>query len=219
MKLLFAFSFLVWAPTSNLFAASDDSVKWQAKIDRFLAADKEHPTQFGGVVFLGSSSIRRWELEKSFPDEKYLNRGFGGSEICDSTHYFMELVAKHKPRIVVLYAGDNDIAHGKSAKQVRDDFRDFAKRFTMELPDAQMVFIAIKPSLARWHLADEIRDANARIAAECQRHSKFTFLDVWPIMLGEDGKPRGDIFLKDGLHMNEAGYKLWSDLLTPYLAE
>jgi lysophospholipase L1-like esterase len=82
-----------------------------------------------------------------------------------------------------------------------------------------MVYIAIKPSVARWHLADEIRDANARIAAECQRHSQFTFLDVWPIMLGEDGKPRVDIFLKDGLHMNESGYKLWSDLLTPHLAE
>jgi lysophospholipase L1-like esterase len=203
---------------NSVLAADYDPAKWQPDIDKFLAADISEPTKPGGVVFVGSSSIRMWDLGKSFPDEKYLNRGFGGSEIIDSTHFLTELVAKHKPRLVVFYAGDNDIASGKSPEQVHEDFQAFAKKFETALPEAKLVYISIKPSIARWQLADKMREANRLIATECEKIDRFMFLDVWPVML-KDGKPREDIFLSDGLHMNEAGYKLWIDLLTPHLAE
>jgi lysophospholipase L1-like esterase len=194
-----------------------DPVRWQETIDAFLVADKERPTEPGGIVFVGSSSIVMWDLAKSFPDRKPLNRGFGGSEIADSTHYFTELVAKHRPRLVFFYAGDNDVAAGNSADQVYADFQAFLKKFKAELPKAHLVYIAIKPSIARWHLADTMRKANARIAADSGFDDQLTFLDVWPVMLGEDGKPRPDIFLEDGLHMNEQGYALWNELVLPLL--
>ena len=200
-----------------VLAVDYDTSRWQADIDQFLALDKANQSEPGGVVFVGSSSIRMWDLAKSFPDKPYLNRGFGGSEICDTTHFFKELIAKHQPRLVVFYAGDNDIAEGKSAKQVQADFQAFAKKFSEQLPAAKLIYISAKPSIARWQLADKMREANKLIAAECERNDNLTFLDVWPVMLGEDGKPRGDIFLDDGLHMNDVGYKLWVDLLAPHL--
>lgn len=206
---------LVFSAASR--AAEYDTTRWQDDIDAFVRADQTSSVEPGGVVFVGSSSIRMWNLEKSFPGKEYLNRGFGGSEIVDSTHFFTELVAQHQPRIVVFYAGDNDVAGGKSPARVAQDFQAFAKKFEAALPDTKLIYISIKPSIARWKLADKMREANKLIAAECAKNDKFAFLDVWPVMLGEDGQPRKDIFLEDGLHMNDAGYKLWNELLTPHL--
>jgi lysophospholipase L1-like esterase len=189
---------------------------FQAEVDKLVASDTTNSTEPGGVVFVGSSSIRMWDLKKSFPDQQYLNRGFGGSQICQSTHFFDELIAKHKPRIVVFYAGDNDIAGGKSPGQVQSDFLDFAELFLSKLPEAKLVYISIKPSIARWKLADKMREANKLIAADCEKNDNFTFVDVWPAML-KDGEPRKDIFLGDGLHMNDTGYAEWVKLVAPLL--
>jgi lysophospholipase L1-like esterase len=197
-------------------AAEYDTTKWTGEIERITANDKDHPPEPGGVIFIGSSSIRLWDLEKSFPGKGYVNHGFGGSEIVDSTHYFDELVTKHKPRIVVFYAGDNDIAGGKSPQQVHKDFLAFAKKFMEDARGAELLYISIKPSIARWKLADKMREANGIIEALCDKYGPFTFVDVWPVML-KDGKPREDIFLEDGLHMNDKGYELWAELLTPHL--
>lgn len=198
-------------------AVEYDTTKWQAAIEKFAVEDAAHPTSPGGVVFVGSSSIRMWDLEKSFPGKNYLNRGFGGSEIADSTHYFDELVAKHKPRLVVFYAGDNDIANGKSSEQVHQDFQAFIEKFKTELPKANLLYISIKPSIARWHLADKMREANKLIEDDGNRRPHFHFLDVWPVMLDAQGKPREDIFLGDGLHLNEVGYQEWAKLVEPLL--
>jgi lysophospholipase L1-like esterase len=190
---------------------------FQAEVDKLVASDEKNPTEPGGVVFVGSSSIRMWDLEKSFPDQDFLNRGFGGSQICQSTHFFDVLVAKHKPRLVFFYAGDNDIAGGKSPAEVHKDFQAFAKQFREKLPESKLVYISIKPSLARWALADKMREANKLIAAECLKDENFAFVDVWPAMLDDDGQPRKDIFKEDGLHMNEKGYAEWVKLVEPHL--
>jgi lysophospholipase L1-like esterase len=198
-------------------AAEYDTAKWKDELERIAESDKAHSPEPGGVIFVGSSSIRMWDLEKSFPGKGYVNHGFGGSEIVDSTYYFDELVAKHKPRLVVFYAGDNDIANGKSPEQVLKDFQAFAVKFKKELPKANLLYISIKPSTARWHLADKMREANKLIEEDGNRRPNFHFLDVWPVMLDDDGKPRKDIFLEDGLHMNEVGYAEWVKLVEPLL--
>ena len=92
--------------------------RWEKSMARFASADEKHLPELGGIVFVGSSSIRLWKLAEYFPKLEPLNRGFGGSEICDSLHYFDTLVTKHEPKAVVLYAGDNDVARGKIAGQV-----------------------------------------------------------------------------------------------------
>jgi lysophospholipase L1-like esterase len=188
-------------------------------MDEFAKNDAQNPPPTDAVVFVGSSSIRMWNLAKWFPDLPVLNRGFGGSQICDAVHFANVLAIKHKPRAIVFYSGDNDVASGKSAEQVHRDFCEFMKKVRASLPETLVVCISIKPSIARWKLRDAMREANRLIAGEARRDKHLEFIDVWPNMLGDDGQPRKEIFLEDGLHMNDAGYKLWADLVAPLLRD
>lgn len=217
LKLLAAVAVL--STTSRAKEAEKMPLPWAKEMAAFAAADEEHPTAAGGVVFVGSSSIRRWDLDQSFEgmDPMPLNRGFGGSQMSDTVRNAELLVVKHKPRLVIVYAGDNDIAAGKSVKQVEDDFAEFVAIVQKELPDTRIAYIAIKPSVKRWTLADKIKDANARIAKQCTENEQLTFIDVWQPMLDDEGKPRGELFLKDGLHLNDEGYKLWASLVRPVI--
>ena len=192
--------------------------RWATAMKKFQEADARNPPQAGGVLFVGSSSIRLWDLQKWFPDLQVVNRGFGGSEICDSVHYFDTLVAPHKPKVVVLYAGDNDVAGGKKAAQVLRDFRAFDAKLKQHLPSTRLIFIGIKPSLARWKLAPEMERTNEQIETLCGKNpQRLTFLEVWKPMLGQDGKPRKELFANDGLHLNDKGYALWTKLVQQQL--
>jgi iduronate 2-sulfatase len=198
-------------------AAPPGFANWEKEIQGIEQRDKEKPPAEGGIVFAGSSSIRIWNLAKSFPDLPVVNHGFGGSQIADVTHFTDRLVLKLKPRVVVFYAGDNDIAAGKSPAQVADDFRGFAATVHRELPKTKVIFLAVKPTPARWKLYDVQTKANALVEASCKGNEWLTFVDVVKPMLGADGKPRPELFVKDGLHMTEEGYKVWTELVKPYL--
>ncbi len=190
---------------------------WAEAIAAFAKQDEQEAPPADGVLFVGSSSIRLWDLKKSFPDLPTINRGFGGSQICDATHYADQLVVKHRPRVVVFYAGDNDIAAGKSAEQVHRDFLAFVEKVRKALPEVRIIFVSIKPSVARWKLADEIRKANALIREEASDEKMLVFVDVWGEMLGDDGLPRKELLRDDGLHLSDAGYAVWTKLLRPHL--
>ena len=191
--------------------------RWEATIAKFEEQDKKNSPAKGGVLFVGSSSIRLWNLAESFPNLGATNRGFGGSEIADSTHFAKRIILKHEPRQVFLYAGDNDIAHGKSAETVTEDFQKFAHVVRKSLPETQVVFIAIKPSIKRWALADENAKANTAIQEICRKDDRLGYADIWTPMLGEDGKPRPELFAKDGLHLNGKGYELWTSIVKPLI--
>lgn len=191
--------------------------RWEPAIAAFERQDQDKPPPQHAILFVGSSSIRRWNLAKNFPDLEVINRGFGGSELADSVHFVDRLVLKHKPRIVVLYAGDNDIAAGKTADRVFADFKDFYQAVHSALPKTKILFLSIKPSLLRWKRVDVIRQANALIENYCQKHDGLVYIDVFKPMLGADGKPRPDLLAKDGLHPNDECYRLWASLLMPYL--
>ena len=169
-------------------------------------------------MFIGSSSIRMWQtLEADFPQHHVLNRGFGGSEIADSVRYADRILASHKPPLVVMYAGSNDINAGKSPATVAADFRAFAAKVWERLPRTLIAFISIAPSPARFSQVDRMREANRLIAAACAADPRLHFVDVFPLMLGPDGRPRRELFIDDGLHMNEGGYRVWIPLLRPLL--
>jgi hypothetical protein len=192
-------------------------LKWEPDIQKFEAADRARPPAPGQIVFVGSSSIRKWDLRKSFPQLCTINRGFGGSELSDSVYFFERIVAPYRPRQIVLYAGDNDIGKKKAPEKVAADFHDFVAKAHAQLPGVPVVYIGIKPSLKRWGLVEQVRAANALIRAECESDPLLTFIDVEPAFLGSDGKPRPELFVGDGLHLTEQGYALWSGLLAPVL--
>jgi lysophospholipase L1-like esterase len=191
--------------------------RWEAAIQAFEKQDELEPPPMHAVVFVGSSSIRKWDLKKSFPELAAINRGFGGSEVSDSIQFADRLILKHKPRMVVIYAGDNDIARGKSPERVRDDFKELVAKIHKQLPEAKIVYFAIKPSIRRWNLVDKMRAANRMIRKITEDHELLEFVDVDKPMIGDDGMPRPDLFVKDGLHLSTEGYKLWASLLKPHL--
>jgi lysophospholipase L1-like esterase len=192
--------------------------QWELDIQRFEAADQVNPPRPGAVVFIGSSSIRMWEtLEADFPGVPVLNRGFGGSELSDAARFAGRIVVPYKPRVVVLYAGDNDLAAGKTPAQVFEDFQSFVAIVRRKLPATRIAFVAIKPSLARLNIMDRARETNQLIRDYARGDDKLTYVDVFSPMLDASGKPRQELFLEDGLHMNAKGYAIWRDLIAPIL--
>lgn len=191
--------------------------RWEKDIAAFERNDRQQPPPKNAVLFVGSSSIRLWDLAKSFPDVRAINRGFGGSQLADSVHFAPRIVLPYEPRLIVLYAGDNDVAAGKTPEQIQADFRAFVRTIRKGLPKTPIVYLSIKPSLRRWHLIEKIRKTNALIEGECKKGEGVVYLDVASPMLGEDGKPRRELFADDGLHMNAKGYALWAERLRPHL--
>lgn len=191
--------------------------RWEKTIAGFEAKDKENPVAPGGILFLGSSSIRMWELGKWFPGSPVLNRGFGGSEISDSLYYFDRIVLPYKPSAIVFYAGDNDIARNKSPETVTEDFKNLAAKVWEHLPETRILFIGIKPSTARWNLYPEMKKVNDAIRQLALSDPRLVLVDVESVMLGEDGLPRQEFLQKDGLHMTDAGYAAWTKLVSPLL--
>ncbi len=184
-------------------------VRWEQEvrgIEKRLA--KASPT-VGGVLFVGSSSIRLWDTAKAFPDLPTANVGFGGSEVRDCTHFVPRLVTPHKPKTIVFYAGDNDTANGRTAEQVRDDFAAFVTAVRKPLPDCRVLFVAIKPSPKRWKLFDVQTKANSLVKAWAASQTAVGVIDVVTPALGADGKPKPELFVKDELHLSAAGYEIW----------
>jgi lysophospholipase L1-like esterase len=198
-------------------AANPD--RWEPDIKKFEDADRANPLPRGGVVFIGSSSIVRWNLPGCFPElgARAINHGFGGSLIGDSTRYADRLVTAFKPRVVVFYAGDNDIVTNETAGQIAAEFPKFVETVHATLPATKIIFISIKPSIQRWAAVDKGRAANAIVKKYCETHPNLTYLDIEPQMLGADGKPRADLLVEDGLHMRDAGYKIWTAAIKPLL--
>ena len=192
---------------------------WEATIAKFEASDRATPVPRGGVVFIGASSIVRWNLPESFPElgARAINRGFGGSLMADSVYFADRIVIPYAPRIVVLYAGDNDVETATPAQQIADGFTKFDQKVHAALPQTRIVFISIKPSIRRWKWIDTIKSANAMVKEYCAKHPNLAFMDIEQQMLGADGKPNPALLVEDGLHMTPAGYKIWTAALKPLL--
>ena len=207
-------------PFSRAQTSSDSSEfeRWESAIQAFEKSDAAQPPPKNAILFLGSSSIRKWDtLNEDFPGRPLIQRGFGGSQIVDSTHFAHRIVLPYRPRQIVLYAGDNDIAAKKSAEQVLADFKAFVRTVHRQLPKTRISFISIKPSLSRWSLVSEIRKANRLVGDYCRTDERLDNIDIFTPMLGPDGKPRADLLSSDGLHCSRKGYSLWASVIRPYL--
>lgn len=171
------------------------------------------------VVFYGSSSIRLWKtLATDYPDVNTLNLGFGGSTLAACSWFFERLVVPAKPTSIVFYAGDNDLGDGRHPEEVYLFFCAFMEKVQQRIPGVPVSFLAIKSSIARWHLRAQINRANQLIEAETVRWPNCRFIDMMTPLIGPDGMPRKTYFEPDGLHLTPAGYAVWQNTLQPYMA-
>lgn len=199
--------------------AQDYQRIWQNEINSFDSLNGNFPLQ-EGILFTGSSSIKFWkDPAKDFNNPMILNRGFGGSQIIDLIENFDQVILEYHPKKIVIYSGDNDIQAGKSAEIVFGDFCTLLGMIQAKLPDAEIFYIAIKPSLNRWNKVLEMKKANTMINEYLNYKSNASFVDVFSPMIGISGKPDKKWFIEDGLHMTAEGYQLWTEILAPYISE
>ena len=217
LRLALLVSLAAGALSAGSIAAANVSI-WEKDIKAFEAADKTNPPPRNAILFVGSSSIRLWNtLREDFKEFPVINRGFGGSQMADSVELAERIVLPYQPRQIVVYAGDNDIAAGKSPEQVCADFQAFVKKVHAVLPRTRIGYLAIKPSGSRWKLVEKMKAANQLIADFTKKDERLAFIDTFTPILGEDGQPKEELFKADKLHLNEKGYAVWVGVVRPFL--
>ena len=188
------------------------------EIAEFKRRDSIQHPPFNAILFVGSSSFRKWTtIQSDFPGYTIINRGFGGSTLDDVIRYAREIIYPYRPREVVIYCGDNDLAAGKNGKKV---FKRFVKLYDMirkHLGNIDIVYVSIKPSPSREKLMPEMEKANDLIRNFVAQRSHASFVDVYHMMLNQQGRPIDNLFIGDKLHMNAKGYKIWQQAILPYL--
>jgi len=198
-------------------AAKNPAEKWEQTIKEFEQWDSKNTFPSEAVLFVGSSSIRLWPTRECFGEFAVLNRGFGGSQISDVNYFAGRIVLPYKPKVIVFYAGDNDVAAGKNARRVFDDYKKFIKLVCAELPATRVIYIGIKPSRSRWSLWEVMNEANMMIKDFSEKDGRLYYFDSATPLLNSDGMPNGEFFLKDQLHLNEKGYEVWTRQLRPII--
>lgn len=194
-----------------------DHEKWAKEIAKFEVSDLKNPPPKNGILFAGSSTMVFWKTDKAFPDLPTINRGFGGSYLSDSVYFAPRIITKHEPRIVLVYAGDNDLAGGVTPAQLAADFQQLVKIIHDKLPKTRILFIAVKPSTMRWKLFEKQKEANRMIEDLCKKDDRLQYVDIVKPLLDSTGKPRKELLRNDGLHLNDKGYDLLNGIVGPLL--
>ena len=213
--------FLIPAGSSQVGFSSEQETyeHWEKNIRAFELWDSKNSYPDDAVLFVGSSSIVMWKTRDYFPELKVINRGFGGSQIAEVSYFADRIVYPYKPKAIVFYAGDNDIAGGKTAQRVFEDYKKFVRSTHKKIPQTPIIFIGIKPSLNRWKLWDEMKEANMLIKDFSAGDENLFYFDSAAPLLGDDGRPQSELFKADQLHLSKEGYKLWTEQLRPIIKQ
>lgn len=203
----------------------NDPLLWRLAIERFLREDRRSPQPPNAVLFIGSSSIRFWDtLEGDMAPHPVINRGFGGSMMHQVVHYMDQIVFPYSPAAIFLYAGENDIAglvitRKHSADEVCESFRQFCHRVFEHMPDTPICYISIKPAKSRRKFWPEMQRANRLIKGFCDSDPRLRYVDIVPAMLNANGQVRGELFTRDGIHLNSKGYAAWRKVIRPVMED
>ena len=184
------------------------------EINEFKRLDKKNLPEKGRILFTGSSSIRFWNsLEKDMKPLKVLNRGFGGAHISHVIHHFDDIVRPYSPKAIVFFCGTNDLTALKTPEETLNDFKKFLGLVRNEFGTIKVYMIGIKPSVDRLYLDEEERVFNNSVSFLAKEDPYLEYINVWDLMLNEDGTRMPDLYVEDGLHMNSKGYEIWTQLV------
>ena len=202
---LFLISLASFAQTQNIFTNEVKDIT--KKYDSIWDSSKET------IVFTGSSSVRLWKkLEEEFPDHQIVNSGFGGSQASDLLLFIDELILSYNPKKVFIYEGDNDLWSKKRPANVLDTTAEIIRRIKANNPSTQIILIAAKPSISRWKIRGKYKRLNRKMERFTKKDAQLNYVDVWNPMLNKR-KLITDIFIEDGLHMNQKGYDIWYEAM------
>ena len=203
---------LAGAETNHNFAV------WEKAISAFEHMDATNPPPKGAIEFVGSSTIARWKtLAQDFAGQPVFNRGFGGSEIVDSTHFADRIIFPYSPRKIFFRAGGNDLANGKSPEQVFADYQEFVALVHAKLPETQIFFISWNPTPLRWKQHEAEKALNTLVADFIRDKPYLKYIEAYDLPLDARGRPRPELFVWDHLHFNAAGYQLLAARVRPWV--
>ena len=217
-RFLVAFLFLFANLPSALAQVAED-LPFAREINEFKRQDSLQFPKPNSIVFVGSSSFNFWKtLRQDFPGYPVINRGFGGSELVHAIQYADQIILPYKPKQVVIYSGENDLAVGKvPADSVKKRFVRLFNLLRAKFRTVNILYVSIKPSPSRQHLMPEMVKANALIFDFLKKQKRATFINIFPLMLDAQGNPRKELFVDDMLHMNASGYAIWIKEIKPHL--
>jgi hypothetical protein len=202
--------------TTDLFA--QQGFPFDNEIRVFKHRDSLSFPKPGGILFIGSSSIRLWvDLEQRFADKPIIRRGVGGSQLWQLVDYFTPYILfPYHPRKIFIYAGENDIANNKSATFVADEFVKLWTMIHQKLPRAEIYYMSIKPSPVRARYYAVVAQANDLIKTYLKDKPKSHYIDLVTI-IDKPGTnlPDSSFFNADYLHLNSRGYDQWESVLRP----
>jgi lysophospholipase L1-like esterase len=213
---------LIFGSASRGVSAQEKKAKgperFESQIAAYEAQDKENPPPKGQILFTGASTIRRWTtLAQDFPEHKVINRGFGGSQIADATHFAERIIFPYQPRAIFIRSGGNDLNAGKSVEQVFDDYQAFVEKVHGKLPSTTIYFISASPSIARWKQHEQEKELNELVKKYTAKMPNLKYVETYDMVLGADGQPRADLFVEDKLHFNAEGNRLLAERVRAYL--
>lgn len=193
---------------------------WEKEISAYERMDATNPPPKGGIEFVGSSTIARWKtLTKDFAGQPVFNRGFGGSQVVDATHFADRIIFPYAPGKIFFRSGGNDLWAGKSAEQVFADFKEFVAVVHTNLPDTTIYFISWSPSVARWKEHELEKALNTMVMDFIRDKPYLKYIETYDISLNAEGQPRPELFVFDGLHFNAEGYRLLADRVRPFVTD
>lgn len=181
--------------------------------------DKIYNPPANPILFVGSSSIRKWDdLERTFASYVVMNRGVGGAVINDIIGYANDLIFPYHPRQIFIYVGENDLVdQTATADSILQRTKRLIQLIRAEMPDVPVGYISIKPSPVRAQVIDKAIQANDLIRNYLKTQKNIVFIDVFKLMITPEGKSRPELFGPDMLHMNKEGYEIWRKAIEPYL--
>jgi lysophospholipase L1-like esterase len=210
--LIASFRTAVGAETNHNFA------KWEQEIKAYEASDLTNPPPKHCLLFTGASTIRKWTtLAQDYPNQPVINRGVGGSEVVDITHFADRIVFPYEPKMIFFRSGGNDIHGGKSVEQTFADYKEFVATVHAKLPETEIVFISQNPTLARLEQNDKEQAYNKLVKEYSKQTPHLQYCEMTDLVLDKDGKVRAELFQTDKLHFNAEGNKLMAERVRPFL--
>ena len=219
----YLFVFVLFLGILSATAQTTSTIPFQDEIDVFIKKDSIAMPAANSILFVGSSSFNYWkDISNYFPGYPIINRGFGGSSLTDIIHFNQETILKYKPKQIYIYCGENDIAASDtiSPQIVFERFKTLHSIIRTHLGNnIPVMYVSIKPSVARWSMEDKFVTANSLIRNFINKQKQTQFLDVHSAMLDTNGEVYKDIFIADKLHMNAKGYAIWQKIIAPTLVQ
>lgn len=204
--------------TKSVGTVDRDFSRWEKQIAAYEAMDRIQPPPNNAILFIGSSTIRRWStLAKDFPHHQVINRGFGGSHIVDATHFADRIIFPYQPQMILLRAGGNDVSGGRSPEKVLEDYKAFVAKVLERLPKTKIVYCSISPSPSNRTKWDAFKALNGLIEKYSHNHPNLKYIETFDMVMGPDGQPRPELFAPDRLHLSAEGYRVLAERVRPFL--